>query len=308
MAALDWYIRASLRPRHLQLLVSLDEYRNLSKAAASLNITQSAASKTLAEMERGLGLKLFERTARGVSPTAYGECLLGHARTVLRELAQTREDLRALMLGVHGKIFVGSLPAAAATSLPAAVALLKKRSPETAVFIREGTSDVLLPELRSGKLDLIVGTLPDLGLSRELDEKILFEERTALVAGRDHPLASRRKLKWQDLAGLPWVLPPIGSLLRQPLEDALQHHGVPMPKDYIETLSVNMMSAYLGSTRAVGCLAYQAAQAYRKAGSLAILPLEIPRLVRPFGITWNRDRALTPSAQLLMQCMEEMAR
>ena len=71
MPNLDWYMRASLRPRHLQLLTALDDVRHVGRVAASLNVSQPAVSKTLAELEKGLGVKLFERTARGVHPTIY---------------------------------------------------------------------------------------------------------------------------------------------------------------------------------------------------------------------------------------------
>ena len=71
MAQFDAYIRTSFKPRHLRLLVALDEIRHLGKAAASINVSQPAVSKALGELERGLELKLFERTARGVHPTAF---------------------------------------------------------------------------------------------------------------------------------------------------------------------------------------------------------------------------------------------
>jgi len=307
MAQLDWYIRANLKPRHLQMLVSLDDFRNVGRVAASLNVTQPAVSKALAELERGLGLSLFERTARGVNPTAYGECMIRHARSVLGDLAQARDELRDLMQGASGKAAVGALPAAAPALLPRAVALLKQRAPGTTIFIREGTMDTLLPELRAGKLDVIVGTLPHNGAGRDLDEKILFEERTTVVAGRSHPLAKLRKLNWPELGNYPWVLPPAGSLLREPLEDAFQRNGVPIPNNSIESLSVHVIVMYLQVSSALACLSREVARHYEELGLIAILPLELPKLVRPVGMTWSRARALSPSATLMMQCLEETA-
>ena len=308
MAQLDWYMRANLKPRHLQMLVSLDDYRNIGKVAASLNVTQPAVSKALGELERGLGLGLFERSARGVNPTAYGECLIRHARTVLRDLAQARDELRDLMQGASGKTAVGALPAAAPALLPRAVALLKESSPTTTVFIREGTMDVLLVELRAGNLDLIVGTLPHNGAGRDLDEAILFEETTTVVSGRAHALTRRRKLKWADLGNYPWVLPPAGSLLRQPLEDAFQRHGVPIPGNLIESLSVHVIAMVLQTTSALACLSRDVARHYEESGLIAILPLELPKLVRPVGMTWSRARPPSPSTTLLMRCLEETVR
>jgi DNA-binding transcriptional LysR family regulator len=305
MAQLDWYMRANLKPRHLQMLVSLDDYRNVGRVAASLNVTQPAVSRALGEMERGLGLALFERSPRGVHPTAYGECLIRHARAVLGGLALAREELRGLMLGATGKVAVGALPAAAPALLPRAVALLKQRSPNTTVFIREGTMDVLLPELRTGKLDLIVGTLPHAGAGRDLEEKILFEERTTVVAGRAHALTRRRKLDWADLGDYPWVLPPAGSLLRDPLEAELQRHGVPIPANSIESLSVHVIVMVLRLTNALACLSREVGKHYEELGLISILPLELPKMVRPVGMTWSRARALSPGAKLVMQCLEQ---
>jgi len=305
MAQLDWYMRANLKPRHLQMLVSLDDFRNVGKVAASLNVTQPAVSRALGELERGLGLPLFERTSRGVHPTAYGECMIRHARAVLGGLAVAREELRGLMLGTSGKVSVGALPAAAPALLPRAVALLKQRSPNTTVFIREGTMDVLLPELRAGKLDLIVGTLPHAGAGRDLEEKILFEERTTVVAGRAHALTRRRRLDWADLGDYPWVLPPAGSLLRDPLEAELQRHGVPIPSNSIESLSVHVIVMILQLTQALACLSRDVAKHYEDLGLISILPLELPEMVRPVGMTWSRARALSPGAKLVMQCLEE---
>ena len=305
MAQLDWYMRANLKPRHLQMLVSLDDYRNVGKVAASLNVTQPAVSKALSELERGLGLSLFERSARGVNPTAYGECMIRHARSVLGGLALARDELRGLMLGTSGKVAVGALPAAAPALLPDAVALLKQRSPTTTVFIREGTMDVLLPELRAGKLDLIVGTLPHAGAGRDLEERILFEERTTVVAGRSHALARRRKLEWADLGNHPWVLPPAGSLLRDPLEIELQRHNVPIPSNSIESLSVHVIVRYLQISDALACLSREVAKHYGKLELIAILPLELPKMVRPVGMTWSRARQLSPGTKLIMRCLED---
>jgi DNA-binding transcriptional LysR family regulator len=259
----------------------------------------------MGELERGLGLSLFERSARGVNPTAYGECMIRHARSVLGGLALAREELRGLMLGSSGKAAVGALPAAAPALLPRAIALLKQRSPNTTVFVREGTMDVLLPELRAGKLDLIVGTLPHAGAGRDLEEKILFEERTSVVAGRTHALARRRKLDWADLGDYPWVLPPAGSLLRDPLEAELQRHGVPVPANSIESLSVHVIVMYVQITDALACLSREVAKHYVDQGLISILPLELPELVRPVGMTWSRVRALSPGAKLIMQCLED---
>jgi DNA-binding transcriptional LysR family regulator len=308
MAQIDAYMRASFKPRHLRLLVALDEIRHLGKAAASINVTQPAVSKALAELERGLNLKLFERTARGVYPTAYGECLIRHARAMLSELAQTRDELRGLVSGSSGSVRIGALATAAVDLLPRALAAFKARQPGVFVLVREGTVETLLPELWLGNLDFIVGRLPEGGSAQGLAEKALMEEGVSIVAGRGHPLAKRRRLRWADLTPYPWVLPPLNTLLREPLERAFEDHGLAMPANRIETLSVHVIRAYLHYTNAIAALATDVSKFYTALDLLAILPLELPKLMRPVGMIWNRQRPLTPGMQALMQHLEEAAR
>ncbi|TAK86672.1 MAG: LysR family transcriptional regulator [Betaproteobacteria bacterium] len=298
----DWYIRRHLKLRHLQLLVAIDDLRNLGRVAASLNITQPAVSKMLGEVEKGLGVTLFERTARGVNPTVYGAALIDHARTVLGNLDVARAELRDLLSGASGKVAVGALPAVAPTLLPRSLALLKDRSPGTSVLVREGTQESLLQELLRGKLDLVVGTLP--GRAPHFEEKVLYEDRFRLVARRQHPLAGRTRVTWSDLREYPWVLPPVGSLLREPLEVTFEEHGLAIPRNQIETLSVHVISGYVESTDAIGCLREAVAHRYQALGALAVLPLDLPKMLGPVGMTWSRERLLSSSARLMMKCLE----
>ncbi len=308
MPQLDAYVRTSFKPRHLQLLVALDEIRHLGKVAASINVSQPAVSKALGELERGLGLKLFERTARGVVPTAYGECLIRHARVMLSELAQARDELRGLASGSSGSIRVGALATAALELLPHALAVLKSRRPGITVLVREGTVEMLLPELLLGNLDLIVGRLPDGHGAKALGEKTLMEEGVSVVAGRHHPLAGRKRLRWSELKAYPWVLPPVNTLLREPLERVFEVHGIAMPANRIETLSVHVIRAYLHYTDTIAALASDVARYYESLGLMAVLPLELPKLVRPVGVVWSRHRPIAPGTQALIECLEEVAR
>lgn len=307
MAELDSYLRVNLKPRHLHLLVALDDYRNVGKVAASICVTQPAVSKSLAELEKGLGVKLFERTVRGVHPTPFGECLIRHARTVLADLTRARDELKSLKAGASGSLCIGALSTAAVAMVPRALAAFKQRAPGTTVLVRESTMETLLPELWSGNVDLIVGRLPDQRSVHGLEEKVLSEEAVTLVAGTHHPLARRKRLRWPDLMAYPWVLPPVDTMLREPLERAFERHASPMPSNAIETLSLNIIRTYLELTDAIACLADHLAHHYEKLGVLSILALELPKLTRPVGIVWSRQRALSPSAKLMVNCLEQVA-
>ena len=92
MAQLDWYLQVNLKARHLRLLVALDDFGNLRQVADISHITVPAVSKALAELEKGLGLELFNRTGQGLRPTAYGARLICLARKMLTDIRQTRDE------------------------------------------------------------------------------------------------------------------------------------------------------------------------------------------------------------------------
>ena len=308
MAQLDWYIRANLKPKHLQLLVALDDLRHLGRVAAAMHVSQPAVSLALGELEKGLGLKLFERTPRGVVPNSYGECLIRHARVVLGTLAEARDELHALQTGASGRVAMGALPAVTPGLIPQALLLLKRGSPHTRVVVQEGPMETLLPELRRGTLDMVVGRLVPSALAGDLADETLDLGAVVLVVSREHRLVKKKKLRWSDLAGYPWVLPTVGSLQREPLENALQENGCSLPADSVETLSVHVVAGYLRSSEAIGCLSEVAAQPYIHTGVLARLPLVLPDPQRPIGMMWNRHRPASPAVLAMRDCLRRAAR
>ncbi|VCU68184.1 HTH-type transcriptional regulator GbpR [Pigmentiphaga humi] len=301
---LDAYLRTNLKTRHLRLLVALDQFHGIRLVADHLHVTQPAVSKALSELEKGLGVILFERTSMGLSPNAYGKCLIRYAKNILKEVHQANDELLDLVQGTSGRVSIGAMQGVISTLLPAALTRMKALSPATTVSIKEGTLNGLIPDLRKGDLDMVVGRLPWIRSDYELKEKILIERPVMLVVRRTHPLVGKENLGWRDLQGYPWVLPPRGALLRDPLERELERHGVPMPNDYIETLSVHLTLAYLQSTDAIACLAGHVANTPATPDLVDILPLRMPALIGRVGITWNGKHTLSPSARLLFECLE----
>ncbi len=307
MSTLDWYIRNELKPRHLRLLVALDELRHIGKVAAHVNVTQPAVSKVLSELEKGLDLKLFERTPKGVVPTVYGECLIRHARRLLAGYNTARDELRDLIEGGTGRLRVGVLSNVVPALLPQSVARFKQHTPGTNVLLREGTMERLLPQLLQGDIDLIVGRLAEKHSLPELGAKVLAEESVVLICGPRHPLLALERLDWADIMRYPWVLPSSEGLLHEPLERMFEQHGHAMPRNFVEALSVQFVLAYLQQSDAIATMTRDIAEHYRRQGLIALLPFNFPKLMRPLGVIWNRHRAHPPSMDFFIECIEAAA-
>lgn len=308
MTSLDWFIRNELKTRHLRLLVALDDLRHVGKVASHVNVTQPAVSKMLSEMEKELGLKLFDRTPKGVTPTVYGESLIKHARHLLKGYNDARDDLKDLMAGGKSRLKVGVLSNVVSALLPLSVALLKRQSPETNVLLREGTMERLLPQMLQGDIDIIVGRLAEKHSLPDLESKVLAQEPIVLVARPGHPLLQHERLDWADIMQYPWVLPSSEGLLHEPLERTFEQQGLPMPSDFVEALSIQFVIAYLQLTDSIATTTRDIADYYRQRNQLALLHFNFPRMMRPLGIIWNKSRTQPPALALFVSCLEKAAR
>jgi DNA-binding transcriptional LysR family regulator len=307
MSRLDWYIRANLKLRHLQLLVAMDELGSVNRAAAYLNVTQPAVSKTLAQIEEGLEMPLFERTARGMEPTEHGACLIRHARQILGQLATARDELRDISEGRITRVSMGVLPATACVLVPRFIARLEEEATDVAVNVREGTMSTLLPALRAGDVDLVVGLLPERRLPAEFDSELLYEEPLVVVVRRGHPLTTVARLDWPMLSGYPMVLPPPSASTRSAIDSFTLEQGVTVPRRHVESISTFTNIGVLQFTDSVGFLARDLARHFAAQGALQVLPLEVPNVTLRIGLVWMVDRRMGMAQRIVRDLLRETA-
>lgn len=308
MAQIDRVLRSNIKLRHLQLMVALDEFRHLGRTAEFLSVTQPAVSKMLTEVEAMLELTLFQRSTRGTEPTPSGQAIVRFARSVLAEYERTRDEITAVESGAAGRTRVGSMVVALPVLLARGVELLKARSAQATVLVEEGDLTRLLPKLRLGELDLFVGRLEPGYASPDLVTEALYNEPMVAVAAPGHPLASKAKPTWADLAAGPCVLPPPWASLRVKLEQQFLRHGLQPPTDLIETASYLALATFLAQRGAVGFMARSVARHFESGGSVRVLKLDVPVDLPPVGLITLRGRQQTTTTAQLMECLRAAAR
>lgn len=235
---LEYHLLYRLKFRQLRLLVAVDEQRNILRASEHLNIAQPAATKSIRELENVLDVSLFDRSSRGVTPTLYGEVVINHAKLILSQVRQISEDITSISQGVTGHINVGTLLAASPTLIPQSVLKLQEERPNITVTIIEGTNDKLMPALRTGDIDLVVGRLPQYREREGISQDIIYDEPIAIVARKDHPLSVKHKLSFSDLKDYDWILPPPTTSLRRQIESEFRNAGLEPPRQTIESISI----------------------------------------------------------------------
>ncbi|WP_019629800.1 LysR substrate-binding domain-containing protein [Actinomadura atramentaria] len=288
--------------RHLVLVTAIADHGSVLRAAEALHLAQPAVTRSLREAERALGVELFTRGARGVTPTLFGEVFIEHARAVQAELRRAGERIAGLADGAVGTVTVGTLLAGSNVLLPRAIAALKRERPGITVVVREATFDTQVPRLLDGEIDLIVGRLNPIEDGRALRQITLYGEPVRLVARRGHPAASAASLA--DLLGYPWVLPLKQTALRWELEQAFASSGVPLPEDLVECTSVLTVRRLVRETDMIAALPELVTAADPE---IAALPVELAAVRHQIGVTLPARRPLTPAARIMLDHLRECA-
>ena len=303
----DWFLRVRLKFRHLQLFVALDDHRNLHRAAARLGMSQPAASKLLGDLEHLLGVSLFERHSRGVTPNWYGESLIRHARGMLTSLAQASDEINALKEGNAGTVSIGTVLAPAVTLLASAVERVHRDSPHLEVNIDVGVSRNLVPRLRDGEFDFAIARIPSGMPAGDFVFEEIGEEALCFVCRAEHPLA-KDAFDLIPMLGYPWVLQPPGALMRQRVEHLFLHHKVAPPQRIINTPDIYMALAMVDKSDSITVTTREVADLLCTQPRFAILPSSDALSVQPFGLISLRERRMSPGAAKLMSTLHQMIR
>ena len=146
-----------IKLQDLHVLMAVVQAGSMNKAAVFLNMTQSAVSRSIAELERALGVSLLDRSAQGVAPTAYGRALIDGGTAVFDDLHQAVKNIEFLADPAAGEVRIGSGTTHAATFVSAVIKRLSQHYPRIVFHVVTVTEpDILLPELSERKVDLLI--------------------------------------------------------------------------------------------------------------------------------------------------------
>ncbi|MBS9534442.1 LysR family transcriptional regulator [Mycobacterium sp. M1] len=291
-----------LKLRHLVLVDVLTTHGSVIAAAAALHITQPVATRTLRDLESILGVPLYDRGPRGVTPTIFGETFTRHARAVLAQLTQAGQHVTELADAHRGTVVVGTDPGAANELLLRAIARLKVDRPQLTVVVRENTPEALSVELGAGRLDLIVGRRGTAVQESEAHVP-LYAETVGVFVRSAHPLAVRPAVAFADLAGQPWVLPGSETGLHREAEHLFARHSLPLPANRIEVTSPLAARRLLLEADLVGLLPGPVGH---DDPDLRALPVPLNSVKSAIGITTAAGRTSSPGAETLIATLREL--
>lgn len=307
MPSPPWFVRARVKTRQLMLLIAIEEHGNIHRAAESLNMSQPAASKLLKDLEDLIGVPLFERLPRGMRATWYGESLIRHARIALASLGEAGAEIEALRAGHAGNVSVGAISGPAMTLLPPVLAALNREHPDLRVSVSIESSDVLLEQLAQNRIDLMIGRLFPRHDKRNLHYEPIADEEVCAICRPGHPLLAGGTPSLADLAALPWVLPPEGSVLRHRFELMFQEEGLETPVNLVDSQALLFVTKMLQQSDMVAVVAADVGRYYAEHGLVAVLPITLPCKMDAFGLITRTDRLLSPAAKVMLRAVRNAA-
>jgi DNA-binding transcriptional LysR family regulator len=193
--------------RHLVYFREVARQLHFRKAAEALVVTQPALSRSIAQLEEGMGVDLLSRTRRKVELTAAGKAFLERIEPILRGLAAVPADIQALAGGQAGHVRVAFTGLAMATVLPGILREFNRRYPGIRVELNESPTSAQLESLKNG--EIACGFFhPDATLPPGLAVKVLLREKNGVLLPAEHPRAKAKELKLRELAGTPFVMFP----------------------------------------------------------------------------------------------------
>ncbi|MET9342375.1 LysR family transcriptional regulator [Nonomuraea sp. NPDC003804] len=283
--------------RQLRTFETLLRHGTVTDAAVALDLAPSSVSEQIRALERSLGVSLFERTPRGMRPTAAAERLTGWARRLL-ELA---EQARLEVTGQPYRLRLGALETIAATHAPRVLAHLAEHHPGLEVRVRPSSSrDELMAEVAAGRLEaaLLLDAGQALGgLGFAPPEPLTFldvdEVPLVLVAAPGHPLAGRGLVGPGDLAGERLLVNVPGCSFRLAADSVLG----PAP-ERVAAGGVAVMRAWAEQGLGIALLPEFAVAPALESGALVRLALPAPRL--SLRLVWREDREELPGLRQLL--------
>src|SRR5215475_777546 len=215
MANMQWEDRIGrrLKLRDLHVLFAVVQWGSMAKAAHHLSVSQPVVSAAVAGLEQTLGVRLLDRTRRGVEPTMYGRALLDHGRAAFDALREGVREIEFLADPTAGELRIGCPEWIAAGLLPVIIDQLLQKHPGIVFHVDQTiTATRDFRELRERSLDLVMGRIALPFAEEDLHAEILYQDQWCVVAGVDSPWSRRRKIELAELVNESWQLSALNEL------------------------------------------------------------------------------------------------
>lgn len=284
-----------MKLHQLRDVLAIAERGSLRAAARYLHHAQPALTRSVRELERELGVPLFERQTKGMALTPMGEAFVKRASAILNEVRKTREEVEQLHGGTRGSVVAALSIAPHIAMLPKALRPFRARYPQVRLHLIEGFYPTVESGLKDGKIDFYIGPRPEKPVPRELSQEMLFKNTRMILARRQHPLANARSLR--GLVDAEWATTSVTLEVEEELGQLFARNDLPAPQVVLRTQSALTLMISLAHTDLLAMVPVQWSKFEPTARSLARIAVKEPLPAPPIVIIRRAGLPLTPAAE-----------
>jgi DNA-binding transcriptional LysR family regulator len=300
-------IQRRLKLQDVRVLLSVVQAGSMHKAAERLGTSQPAVSRSIADLEHALGVRLLDRSRRGIEPTQYGRAIAKRGIAVFDELRQGVKDIEFLADPTAGDLRVGCTETVAAGPGLVVMDRLTRRHPRIMFDVVTGGWIALHRNLMERNVELVMAGIIS-PVSEEFVVETLFDDPLVVAAGLQNPWTRRRQIKLTELVNEPWTLPPSDGPAGTLAVEAFRASGLEPPRTMITTVSLNLRIQLLATGRFLTMLPASTLMPHGKYRLLKALPVEPLNVRRTVVIVTLRNRTLSPLAELFIETARALAK
>ncbi|WP_019531009.1 LysR family transcriptional regulator [Dasania marina] len=282
--------------KHLEAFTAIAQTGSFAEACDLLNLSQPALSSSIKNLEGLVGGKLFLRTTRKVRLTPEGEAFSPIAKRLLADIETSVDDVKSLFSLQRGKLDIGVMPTFANSLLAKILVDFCSQSPKIKVTVHDVVAETVVDMVKGGSVELGISFSPDDGSG--LNFTPLFEDKFVVVLPRQHKLAKKTKIHWQDLQGTNFICLQRPSSIRQLIDEKLLELSFPLSANF-EAHQLTTIGKMVGEGLGVSIVPQISAKQMEDFGAVS-RPLHAPVIARSVGILTKKDAVLSSAGIEMM--------
>jgi DNA-binding transcriptional LysR family regulator len=286
----------SLSLRQLRYFVAAAESGQVSRAAVEMNVSQSAVTGAIKQLELQLGTRLFDRHPNGVSLTFEGSRFLQHARNIVASVNEALRVPSASSAKIQGQVRIGVSYTVAGYFLPQHQARFARSYPGVTLELREAPRPAIEEELMNGRLDIAVMLTSNLENRIALDHETLIRSRRRLWLPIDHPMTRMAEVRLEHVAQEPYVMLTVDEAMQT--AERYWEQTPFRPRVIFRTSSVEAVRSMVANGTGVTILSDMVYRPWSLEGQrIETRPVDDKVPSMDVGLAWRRDSELSPAAR-----------
>lgn len=286
-----------MKIHHIKTLVQIADSGSIRAAARDLNISQSALTRSMKDLEAEVGAELISRSYRGAEFTPAGQAMLVRARSILESIERAKDEIRQISGGAGAKVSIGVTPVVASTLMAQVYRNFSQTLPQANLCLHEGLLTDIVPGLIEGKLDFGVAIASASDLPTELSFTRLCGVQVRPVARADHPLINESD--WHALLAEKWILNQTLGSSSNGLLNWLESQCLPIPDSIVQCTSPQVMLELMRRTDLIGFGPARLINDPISGAGLRTIETQIHPPLTELGIIRVRGLPLTPASDYI---------